>query len=136
MGQEKVKYGAFNEDFFIHSGLDITWFDRKGVIQVKEGINAEIILSTKTGSGSLGTVDHYVSYNVRIVNKKGVITSHTFNFNTYFQKQGGRGDKFEIIQYCCDNGVPSWYCGIKPTSKDVEKLVKAIVAFINQYKNL
>jgi len=135
MGRETVKYGAFNEDFFVNSGLDITWFDRKGVIQVKEGINAEIIISTKIGSGNMSTVDHYRSYVVRILNKEGVITSNTFDFNTYFENRSSR-DKFEIIEYCCDNGVPSWSGGCRPTLQDISKMVKAIVAFISQYKNL
>ena len=134
MGSRAINFSDFNKFFFkdVSGNADISWFDKKGVIRIGDSVLAEITLSIS------GTIDHYVGYSVRIVNKSGELTKYFFNFNTYLKNRcDDRTDYrngFEIIATCCDD-VAQWYIAI-PTEEDTQKMGEEIMKFIGNYSIL
>jgi hypothetical protein len=145
MGHKLVDYESFNKKFFEKTALKLMWFGRKGVVLVKDGINAEVTLSTNcTG---ISTSGEYVSYHVKILGKDGEITSHTFEFKDYLKeridnrkdshaKHYYAGNNFHISDNCCqDDGIADWYI-MQPSEREMNAMASKIVAYISQYQNI
>jgi len=119
---EGVKFGAFNESIFENTDLNITWFNHKGLVKLKNKLIASITISTH------GHYGHYVGYLVTILNKEKEIDKNFFSFDVYL----GKG--IEIIDYCCD-GYAKWYVK-QPTEQNIDKMAKEIQKFIRIYEVL
>ena len=128
-----LDFTEFNKKFFVKTKAKISWFNRKGTMNVKKGIMAEVTVVTH------GTCDHYDGYSVKILNKEGQLSSHYFSFTEgLVLKPDSRTDinnKFQIIGHCCDNGQAEWYIQ-KPTGESVDDMAKQIINYIKQYENL
>lgn len=126
-----VKYENFNKIFFMGQPK-IKWFDRKGLLQLSNGLMATITLSTH------GTHAQYEKYVVEIKNKnEGTIDSNSFLFSTYFgRKDNSCYSGCKIIEHCCqDTGEARWYIE-KPTLEQQKEMVKAIFDYIKMYQKM
>lgn len=124
-----VTYDRFNKVFFSLND-NIRWFDRKGIMHLKNGLIATITLST------CGNHKEYEKYVVEIKNKdKGTIDTHSFEFKTYFHKTAHDCySGFKIIEHCCeDTGIARWYSD-KPEKKEYEKMASEIIDYIKEYE--
>ena len=123
-----MTWAAFNDKFF-EGRESINWFDRKGVLQLNNGLMAEITLSTN------GTKDHYEGYLVSVISKdRGQLSRHFFKFDEYMsesiEKTTEKG--FKIVGYCC-KGKVDWYIN-HPTAVEVRYLANQILSYINQWE--
>jgi len=129
-------FKIFNEKFFNTAKEQkasllsfLTWYDKKGVIQLGNDKVAEIVISTHGVSGE------YSCYIVTIINKNsGPITSHTFLFNDYLKTRtdsriSDYSGNFKIVDHC---GI-DWYIAI-PKDSEVKNMANTIINFIGEYK--
>jgi hypothetical protein len=158
----KTPFQLFNEMFFNDSSFSrlngedkiyipstiITWYDKKGIIQLGNcavdslGLptwqHDETLVVRKKVAEILIDAPHvcgeYTCYVVKIVNKDtGEIARNTFHFKTYLKKRFDtrsdyKSDGFKIVEHCGIN----WYIAI-PDDKEVRIMANAILKYIAEY---
>ena len=126
-----LNWGGFNESFFENANNKVKWFDKKGILLLKNGLMATIRITTH------GTADHYEGYEVEIKGKDNVIDKHYFPFNAYLGEGNtyADGKMVGIITYCCKTSVAEWY-GKDPEYKKVDIMAKEIIDYINEFAKI
>jgi hypothetical protein len=115
-----VSFEKFNRTFFKDSIYTIEWFEKKGIIRLKNGLIATILIDTK------GVHNQYQRYVVTIISKDSKLDTHFFDFDTYL----GKG--VEVIDYCCEKEAK--FCGIQPTIANIIRMVCKIDIYIQMFE--
>lgn len=124
-----TKFSRFCSDFFRHE-KSISWYGRKGVIELDGDRVAQISLS------DAGHHNHFSKFEVEIISKThGKISSHGFSFDDYFRaplpniNYHVNGSLFKESEQPKD----AWYLN-EPSREDIDRLAVHICEFIDAYR--
>ena len=119
----KDLFKNFNEKFW-KSESSITWFDKQGVMKLDDQRVVTITID------DLGHRDHYIGYNVEILNKfEGTIVRKWFRFQDHLTMV--HRDRSEYYHVWLNGGNFDWYIS-RP--KDTKEFVKVVMTWINHFK--